>query len=107
MTWSIVLAIIALAVSIGSIAIALLPRPSDAASRVRRLELELAELGDLVEHQTLSLKKLHGRAATRASREQAALTMPSSDDPMARRPGESGEQWKARINSTLSPIRRN
>jgi len=99
--------LVSLLVAVAALAVALFPRRTDALARVRRFELELAELTDLVDQQSRSLKKLHGRAATREAREaRHADREQQSDDPMDRRPGETAEQWKARINRSLSPITR-
>jgi hypothetical protein len=88
--------------------VALVRKEGDPSNRVKRLQLELIELADLVDAQAMSLKKLHGRAASRAAREDRHES-PAIDpnDPMARLPGETGEQWKARMGRTLTGIRRN
>lgn len=102
------LTLLSLGLSIGALAIAFSARQNASASRVKRLEMELVELADLVDQQSRSLKKLHGRAATREAREaRHAEREQPSDDPLDRRPGETAEQWKQRINRNLSPIRRN
>lgn len=107
-TLSPLLAGLALAVSLAAFIVSVVRRGEPPASRVKRLELELVELADLVDQMGRSLKKLHGRAATREAREarHAQAELPS-DDPLDRRPGETAEQWKNRVNRNLSPIRRN
>jgi len=95
---------LALVIAVFACVIALAPRKTDSASRLRRLELDLIELADIVDHQSTSLKKLHARASTRAAREKQEF---DPNDPMARLPGETGEQWKARMGRTLTGIRRN
>jgi hypothetical protein len=93
--------------SLAALVVAMARREEAPASKVKRLELDLVELADLVDQQALSIKKLHGRAATRAAREAKEIALIDPNDPMARLPGETGEQWKARMGRTLTGIRRN
>lgn len=108
-TFVAILALSGLLVGAIALVVALSPRKTDATAKVRRLELDLVELSDIVDQMARSLKKLHGRAATREAREarHAEPARVDPNDPMARLPGETGEQWKARMGRTLSPIRRN
>jgi len=105
--FAVVLSGLALVVSGTALLVARYKRDSDPGKRVKRLELELAELADLVDQTMLSIKKLHGRANARAAREREAAQAPNPLDPMERLPGETGEQWKARMGRTLTGIRRN
>jgi len=91
-----------LVIAVSAFFVALAPRKSDSRQRFQRLELELLELRDLFEQQSTTIRKLHGRMSTRAARDQ----VPNPADPMARLPGETGEQWKARMGRTITGITR-
>lgn len=106
-TLNLILAACAILVALVALLAALRTPPVIQEKRLVGIELEIAELHDLIEAQMVSLKKLHGRANSRRAREPDQVAVPdASADPLDRRPGETGEQWKARIGRmNLSPRR--
>jgi hypothetical protein len=98
----IVLGVLGLIVSLAAMLVAIAPRKSDSSSRIRQLEVQLTELEDSFDYMSVSLKKLHGRKATRESRDAPPVV--DAMDPMKRLPGETGEEWKARMGRTLAGV---
>jgi len=105
------LAALALIVALAALLVALAPRKTDNESRLRDAELSLVHLHDGYQALLFSLKKLHGRQQSREARERdqsgaapAAAAVANPLDPMARLPGETGEQWKARMGRTVAGV---
>lgn len=88
-------------ISLLAVAIAWTSPPRSNAGKLKRLEMDLVELADLIESQGNSIKKLYARSSTRDAREAKRENGSAPTDPMDRLPGESGEQWKARMGRTL------
>lgn len=114
-TAALILSLTALVVVFLLIPVCLRPRISTASTkRLQELELHVAEVDDSLASIMRSLKKLHGRNNTRDARELSGpQEVPSSagravsgSDPLARRPGESGDSWKQRVNQSLFNQRR-
>ena len=114
-TAALILSLTSLVVVFLLIPVCLRPRISTASTkRLQELELHVTEVDDSLSSIMRSLKKLHGRNNTRDARELSSPPLvPSSagravpgDDPLARRPGESGDSWKTRVNQSLFNQRR-
>jgi hypothetical protein len=103
-TAALALALTALAGAVWALFLAAYPRIDHLSSkRVHQLQLELAELRDLCEQLSLTVKKMAARQYMRGRRDEksGADDDGSARDPLDRLPGESSEKWKARVGSML------
>jgi len=94
-------AIVALAVAVPALVVALLKFRAP-----RKLQLAMEDYEHDIESIRSSLKRLNARVGMREARDanHAKVGSTASDDEWSQRPGESNDDWKARIRK--GPLRR-